>query len=512
MRRWLLPAAILAILATTAGSAFAISPAASAKSAEGAPPPDAEEEEPHELVGKPAPAFTLDTLDGGKVDLAAHKGKDVVVLDFWATWCGPCVQALPILTDVTREYRDKGVVFYAVNQREEAEVIGEFLKKKKLDVSVALDSQGKIGNLYGVEGIPQTVIIDKNGTVQIVHVGFGPDLRQRLPRELDAVLAGKNFAKPKMLSQATLKGLESAWNVAGKFGGITTSSGKIIALAPKGSGQIVDATGKVAAEFTAESAKGMLRAAHLSAKDAEDFISFDSWGAEVQAFDSKGTLLWKYSGGEGVDDVYVADLDGDGLDEVIVGYNGGSGVHVLSHSGKVLWTYQKLSNVWHVCAGDLQGSGAASIFTTSAQGNVHVFDSTGKKSADVKSDLYANMVRFAPGSKGQPGKILIAGSGDDGSEVVAALDPTGKELWHLTAADGKGHVDAAVVAPDRPWLAVSLRGGRVLVIDTEKGEIVAESVGEAPRGEVAWLEGEKGPTLVVTGKDALHAYHVAIAP
>jgi hypothetical protein len=147
------------------------------------------------------------------------------------------------------------------------------------------------------------------------------------------------------------------------------------------------------------------------------------------------------------------------------------------------------------------------VLTTSAQGNVHVFDAAGKKGNDLKPDIYANMVRFAPGEKGQPGKILIAGSGDDG-EVVAALNAAGKKLWNITVADGKGHVDCAVVAPGKPWLAVSLRGGKALVIDIDKGEIISEAKGEAPRGEVTWAKAEGSPLLVVTGKDALHAYRV----
>jgi len=506
MRRWLLSAALLAMLGMSTGTANAIS-LGSTKTPDAPAPGADDEEEPNELVGKPAPEFTANLLDGGKIDLASHRGKDVVVLDFWATWCGPCVAALPILSKVTEAYKDKGVVFYAMNQREEAETISAFLKAKKLDVSVALD-EGKIGSLYGVTGIPQSVIIDKNGVVQVVHVGFSPSLEQRLPQELDAVLAGKNLARPKALSETDVKGLESAWKLSGKFGGVAADGGGIVALGSNGACQLIDGTGNVAKSFTAESAKGMVRTAHLSGKDAHDFVCFESWGPEVQAFDAQGNLLWKYPGGQGIDDVCIADLDGDGLDEVIVGYNGGTGLHVLGHDGKALWQYPKIGNVWHVAAGSLQGDGVSTVLTTSAQGNVHIFDTTGNKSPDLKSDIYANMVRFAPGTKGQPGRIIIAGSGDDG-EVVAALDPAGKPLWNFTAADGKGHVDAAAVAPGRPWLAVVLRGGRVLVVDTEKGSIIAESTGESPRSEVTWLAGgDTGPLLIVTGKDALHAYRV----
>ncbi|HWA98562.1 MAG TPA: DUF2092 domain-containing protein [Pirellulales bacterium] len=148
-------------------------------------------EGPHPLVDKPAPEFDLKLLSGGSARLADHKGKDVVILDFWATWCGPCVQALPTIAAVAAEYRPKGVAFYAVNLEEEPEEIQAFLKERDLSVPVALDSNGQVGAAYGANAIPQTVIIDKQGTVAIVHVGLSVDLKAQLSRELDAILAGK---------------------------------------------------------------------------------------------------------------------------------------------------------------------------------------------------------------------------------------------------------------------------------------------------------------------------------
>ncbi len=140
------------------------------------------------LKGKPAPDFTLATLDGGKMHLADLKGK-VVVLDFWATWCGPCVRALPLVNEATAARKDKGVVFFAVNQQEEGDQIKAFLRAQKLDVSVALDAEGKAAGLFLVRGIPQTVIIDKAGNVASVHVGFSPTLKDFLGKELDEILA-----------------------------------------------------------------------------------------------------------------------------------------------------------------------------------------------------------------------------------------------------------------------------------------------------------------------------------
>jgi peroxiredoxin len=141
----------------------------------------------HPLVNKPAPSFDLETVDGAKFNLAAQKGK-VVVLDFWATWCGPCTMALPIITEVTSSLKDKDVVFLAVNIQETPAQIKEFLEKKNLKVSVGLDSEGKVAEMYQVRGIPQTVIVGKDGNVAEVHIGFSPDLKESFTKELNDIL------------------------------------------------------------------------------------------------------------------------------------------------------------------------------------------------------------------------------------------------------------------------------------------------------------------------------------
>jgi peroxiredoxin len=147
------------------------------------------------LLGKAAPKLQLKLLDGGAFQLEDHRDKEIVMMDFWATWCGPCVVELPILADVAKAYKDKGVVFRAVNLQEEPGKIREFLKSKKLEITVALDSTGQTGSAYKAEAIPMLVLIDKKGIVQSVHVGYNPSIKRALKKELDALLAGKDLAQ-----------------------------------------------------------------------------------------------------------------------------------------------------------------------------------------------------------------------------------------------------------------------------------------------------------------------------
>jgi peroxiredoxin len=157
------------------------------------PPPDAqkvdelfqvkspEEKTPHPLAGQPAPDFILEDLHGKKISLSALRGK-VVVLDFWATWCPPCVEGLPKIWSVMRAHPD--AVFYAVNVRESAETIDKFLSKKQLDaLPVLRDTDGKISNDYQAKAIPQTVFINKDGVIASVHVGLAvAELEKELAR------------------------------------------------------------------------------------------------------------------------------------------------------------------------------------------------------------------------------------------------------------------------------------------------------------------------------------------
>jgi peroxiredoxin len=149
---------------------------------------------PHPLLGKAAPELKLDLLDGGSLDLASYKDKKIVILDFWATWCGPCTQAMPIIDKVAKKYEKKGVLLFAVNIQEDPDDVRKFLDENELHVDVALDKEGAAAKAYLASAIPQTVLIGKDGSVQVVLVGLSANLEEDLSKDLDALIAGKNLA------------------------------------------------------------------------------------------------------------------------------------------------------------------------------------------------------------------------------------------------------------------------------------------------------------------------------
>ena len=142
------------------------------------------------LVGKPAPEIALDMLDGKKFTLSDHKQK-IVILDFWASWCGPCLQTMPQIDKVAEEFADQGVELFAINLEESADKITKALERLKLSTTVVLDKNGRIAEKYGATAIPQTVIIDREGKVARLFVGGGPRFDEQLRAALKTVLEGQ---------------------------------------------------------------------------------------------------------------------------------------------------------------------------------------------------------------------------------------------------------------------------------------------------------------------------------
>ena len=129
----------------------------------------------HALVGKPAPDFSLEVVHNGepgaKMQLSSLKGHPVV-LDFWATWCGPCQVEAPILSRVAERYKDRGLVVVGVNTSDKPGLASVFATKKQLRYPIVFDNDGEAGHAYAVESLPTLVIVGKDGTVRAVRSGI----------------------------------------------------------------------------------------------------------------------------------------------------------------------------------------------------------------------------------------------------------------------------------------------------------------------------------------------------
>ena len=137
----------------------------------------------------PAPSFTLTNLSGQPSGLSAYKGQ-VVMVNFWATWCGPCQQEIPLLDAMYKKYKPAGFTLIGVNVDKEAPPVKQLLERKPVSYPVLLDPANQVSKAYHVDEMPSSVIIDRKGQIRFVHRGYRPgdeneyqDLIRKLIRE-----------------------------------------------------------------------------------------------------------------------------------------------------------------------------------------------------------------------------------------------------------------------------------------------------------------------------------------
>jgi peroxiredoxin len=121
----------------------------------------------------PAPAFTLTTVNGESATLSQYKGQ-VVMLNFWATWCGPCQQEMPLLDQMYRKYKPAGFTLIGVNVDKDAPPVRQLLDRKPVGFPVLLDPASQVSKSYHVDEMPSTVLIDRKGNIRFVHRGYKP--------------------------------------------------------------------------------------------------------------------------------------------------------------------------------------------------------------------------------------------------------------------------------------------------------------------------------------------------
>jgi peroxiredoxin len=121
----------------------------------------------------PAPEFTLTALSGQQGGLSQYKGQ-VVMVNFWATWCGPCQQEMPLLDQMYKKYKPAGFTLIGVNVDKEAPAVKELLARKPVSFPVLLDPANAVSKAYHVDEMPSSVIIDRKGEIRYVHRGYKP--------------------------------------------------------------------------------------------------------------------------------------------------------------------------------------------------------------------------------------------------------------------------------------------------------------------------------------------------
>ena len=150
-----------------------------------------------DLMGKEAPAFTLKTADGHETSLAEALKKGPVLVDFWATWCQPCKQALVPLSKIYDTYKDQGFTLLAISVDNTRSVskIRPYIRSKGYDFPVLLDTDSEVLRQYGGTNIPHSVLIAPDGTIHKIWIGYQPGEEREVEKEVKALLASKEADK-----------------------------------------------------------------------------------------------------------------------------------------------------------------------------------------------------------------------------------------------------------------------------------------------------------------------------
>lgn len=138
-------------------------------------------------VGAPAPDFTLRVLDGPNLRLQEQRGK-VVLVNFWATWCGQCRKEMPHLNRIADKYRSAGLLMLGVNIDDDARNATEVAAKLGVKFPVLFDTDKKVSKLYELNSMPSTLVIDRSGRVRFVHRGYQDGYEDQYEKQIRELL------------------------------------------------------------------------------------------------------------------------------------------------------------------------------------------------------------------------------------------------------------------------------------------------------------------------------------
>ncbi len=124
-------------------------------------------------AGGPAPPFTLTALTGQQAALSQYQGQ-VIMVNFWATWCGPCQQEMPLLDQMYKKYKPAGFTLIGVSVDKDTAPVKDLMARKPVSFPVLLDPANQVSKAYHVDEMPSSVIIDRKGEIRYIHRGYKP--------------------------------------------------------------------------------------------------------------------------------------------------------------------------------------------------------------------------------------------------------------------------------------------------------------------------------------------------
>jgi len=426
--------------------------------------------------GVSAPDLTVKTLSGAELKLSELQGKRVV-LDFWATWCGPCVMEIPHFTQLYQETSRDQLEIVGVSD-EDADTLRRFVKTKNVPypIGAAVDAGAPYDQ---IKALPTTFFIDRRGIIQSVVVGYH-DFEDLRAKALAPDTEGEAKAAPSqpvsgLRAAETGRALVPVWNRAvpwamgmacGDWDGDSASD---VVLVGGGKLERFNWDGEGTETRSWPNEDSILEIGRTRSGEAR-IAAYSNWGKRVRVVDRAGKELWTSPSSSGLDGAHWGDLDGDGDDELVVGHNGGGGLQAIGIDGKVRWEVGGLGNVWSQAVIPARDGKAGRVFITEAGGTVRSYDAQGAALGRFRlDDQYCAAMNAA--WMGPAAGIQVIG--EAGRESVAVADASGAVQWQFPVKGSPGNwrstqfVSGDLTGDGVPeWV---VRAGKKLVVASADG-------------------------------------------
>ncbi len=530
---------------------------------------------PAQLLGRPIPQFNFVDLNGNNITRETLQGR-IVALDFWATWCGPCRQTLPALNQVYQQFKDdRRVAILAVSVDEpnvENKELLRFFQELGVGLPVARLADEQTARTLQIADIPYLLLIDAKGVVQAYELGYRPKLAEELSGKIASLLAGQQIFE-KQLAEYQQQ-LEQMQRQTEKFEEMAARGEPILEeeieqpptqIAPRSDPQKlrlkqiwkcsevrspgnilvlhdkqakprllvlesyrsvaeIGLDGKLLALHDLGLVEGQEWAFNLrSARSADGALYIAAFGSRLQrchVFDSTFRKLLSYPEDalehkhEGISDVQLADLDGDGTPEVYVGYWGVVGVHAVSLQGQRTAANKLLAFTWGMTPGPADAQSQRWLYCIHPNGTLTALDAKLQHKADVVVEGRRLQTVAAADLLGN-GRLLWCGvvSPEIGQQIAVGFDLSGKELWSYTLPSGIHQQPIERIIPGR--LSGKLPGqwilpgpdGSIHILAADGSLIDQFNYGASLHG-LATVEIDGRPALIVATQEGIEALAV----
>lgn len=530
---------------------------------------------PAQLLGRPVPEFKLVDLNGNAITREALQGR-VVVLDFWATWCGPCRQTLPALDQVYQKLKDdRRVAILAASVDEPSVENKELLRlfeELRVGLPIARVVDEDTPRALQVAEVPYMLLIDNKGVVQAYELGYRPKLAEELIQKIASLLQGQQiFEKQLAEYQQQLEQIERQTE---KFEEMAARGEPVLEeeieqpptqIAPRSDPQKlrlkqlwkctevrspgnilvlqdnrakprllvlesyrsiaeIGLDGKLVALHDLGLVEGQewvfnLRAC-CAANGAAYLAAFGSRLQRCHVFDASFRKLFSYPEDalehkhEGISDVQLADLDGDGTPELYVGYWGVVGIHAVSLQGKRTAANKLIAFTWGIAPGPADAQSQRLLYCINPDGSLVALDSKLERKADVALPGRRLQSVVAADLRGD-GQLLWCGlvSPEIGQQIAVGFDLAGRELWSYTLPAGIYQQPIERIIPGRitaqppgQWILPGADGS--IHILTADGSLIDQFNYGASLHGLATVEIDGRPALIVATQNGIEALAV----